>query len=141
MKPRISFKKKRARAKQNIPTASLPDIVFMLLLFFMVTSTLREVEVLVHFRLPEAKAIEKIENKRLVSYVWVGIDGRIQVNDSITKLEEIQNIMHAKKLVLPNIIVSLRIDKNIDMGIVTDIQQELRKASCLKINYSTLLKL
>lgn len=137
----MKFQKKRASTKQNIPTASLPDIVFMLLLFFMVTTTLREVDVLVQFRLPEAKAIEKIENKRLVSYVWVGQDGRIQVNDSITRLEEIQKIMYAKRVALPNVIISLRVDKNSDMGIVTDIQQELRKASCLRINYSAMLKI
>ncbi|MBI1939584.1 MAG: biopolymer transporter ExbD [Ignavibacteriales bacterium] len=137
----MKFQKKRASTKQNIPTASLPDIVFMLLLFFMVTTTLREVDVLVQFRLPEAKAIEKIENKRLVSYVWVGQDSRIQVNDSITKLEEIQKIMYAKRVALPNIIISLRVDKNSDMGAVTDIQQELRKASCLRINYSAMLKI
>jgi biopolymer transport protein ExbD len=137
----MKFEKKRASTKQNIPTASLPDIVFMLLLFFMVTTTLREVDVLVSFRLPEAKAIEKIENKRLVSYVWVGQDGRIQLNDSITQMGDIQKIMYAKRVALPNVIVSLRIDKSSQMGIVTDIQQELRKASCLRINYSTLLKI
>jgi biopolymer transport protein ExbD len=137
----MKFEKKRAATKQSIPTASLPDIVFMLLLFFMVTTTLREVDVLVSFRLPEAKAIEKIENKRLVSYIWVGQDGRIQVNDSLTKLEEVQKVMYAKRVSLPNVIVSLRVDKNSDMGVVTDIQQELRKASCLRINYSTLLKI
>ncbi|MEJ5350127.1 MAG: biopolymer transporter ExbD [Melioribacteraceae bacterium] len=137
----MKFQKKRASVKQQIPTASLPDIVFMLLLFFMVTTTLREVDVLVKFRLPEAKAIEKIENKRLISYIWVGYDGRIQLNDSIVKLEDIQKIMYAKRLALPNVIVSLRIDKNSEMGIVTDIQQELRKASCLRINYSAMLKI
>lgn len=137
----MKFEKKRASTKQNIPTASLPDIVFMLLLFFMVTTTLREVDVLVSFRLPEAKAIEKIENKRLVSYVWVGQDGRIQLNDSITQMADIQKIMYAKRVALPNVIVSLRIDKSSQMGIVTDVQQELRKASCLRINYSTLLKI
>ncbi|NMB83057.1 MAG: biopolymer transporter ExbD [Ignavibacteria bacterium] len=137
----MKFEKKRASTKQNIPTASLPDIVFMLLLFFMVTTTLREVDVLVSFRLPEAKAIEKIENKRLVSYIWVGQDGRIQVNDSLTQLNDIQKIMYAKRVALPNVIVSLRIDKSSQMGVVTDIQQELRKASCLRINYSTLLKI
>lgn len=85
----MKFEKRRASTKQEIPTASMPDIVFMLLLFFMVTTTLREVDVLVDFKLPEAQAIEKIENKRLVSYVWVGNTGRIQVNDSIIKLEEV----------------------------------------------------
>ena len=137
----MTFEKKRATTKQNIPTASLPDIVFMLLLFFMVTTTLREVDVLVNYKLPEAKAIEKIENKRLVSYIWVGNDNRIQVNDSITNLDDLEKIMYEKRVALPNVIVSLRVDKNSDMGIVTDIQQELRKASCLRINYSTLLKL
>lgn len=137
----MKFEKRRATTKQEIPTASMPDIVFMLLLFFMVTTTLREVDVLVDFKLPEAKAIEKIENKRLVSYIWVGNTGRIQVNDSITKLEEIQDIMYKKRQDLPNVIVSMRIDKNQEMGMVTDIQQELRKAYCLRINYSTNIKI
>ncbi|MFO7447444.1 MAG: biopolymer transporter ExbD [Ignavibacteriaceae bacterium] len=137
----MKFEKKRAKASQNIPTSSMPDIVFMLLLFFMVTTTLREVDVLVKFKLPEAKAIEKIENKRLVSYLWVGEDERIQINDSIVLLEEIENIMYTKRQELPNIIVSLRIDKGTNMGLVTDIQQELRKAYCLRINYSSTIKI
>jgi biopolymer transport protein ExbD len=137
----MQFEKRRASTKQEIPTASMPDIVFMLLLFFMVTTTLREVDVLVDFKLPEAQAIEKIENKRLVSYIWVGSNGRIQVNDSIVKLEEVESIMYKKAQVLPNVIVSMRIDKNQEMGLVTDIQQELRKAYCLRINYSTNIKI
>ncbi|OGU62666.1 MAG: biopolymer transporter ExbD [Ignavibacteria bacterium RBG_13_36_8] len=137
----MKFQKKRASTKQAIPTASLPDIVFMLLLFFMVTTTLREHDVMVSFRLPDAKAIEKIENKRLVSYLWVGNDGKMQIDDNIVKINEIQTIMYEKRVSLPNIIISLRIDKNSDMGVVTDIQQELRKASCLRINYSAFYKL
>lgn len=137
----MKFEKRRASTKQEIPTASMPDIVFMLLLFFMVTTTLREVDVHVKFTLPSAKAIEKIENKRLISYIWVGKSGNIQINDSIVKLKEIEPIMNAKRKSLPNVIVSLRIDKNTEMGQVTDIQQELRKASCLRINYSANVKL
>jgi len=137
----MKFEKKRASTKQEIPTASMPDIIFMLLLFFMVTTTLREVEVLVNYSLPEAKAIEKIENKRLISYIWVGRDGRIQINDSLVKMEDIWGIMYNKRQALPNVIVSLRIDKNTDMGFVTDIQQELRKAYCLRINYSANIRI
>ena len=137
----MKFQKWRANTKQEIPTASMPDIVFMLLLFFMVTTTLREVDVLVQYKLPEAKAIEKIENKRLISYIWVGRDNRIQINDSLVKLSDIQTIMYAKRQALPNVIVSLRIDKGTDMGLVTDIQQELRKAYCLRINYSSTIKI
>ncbi len=136
----MKFQKKRANTKQEIPTASMPDIVFMLLLFFMVSTTLREVDVMVQFKLPEAKAIEKIENKRLISYIWVGNDGRIQLNDNIVKIKDIQDIMYKKRVELPNVIVSLRVDKDSNMGIVTDIQQELRKADCRRINYSARLK-
>ncbi|HYX10305.1 MAG TPA: biopolymer transporter ExbD [Bacteroidales bacterium] len=136
----MKFEKKRASAKQDIPTASLPDIVFMLLLFFMVATQLREVDVLVQFTLPQAENIEKIENKRLVSYIWVGRDERIQINDSVVKLNEIQDIMYRRRVELPNVIVSFRVDRNANMGIVTDIQQALRKADARRINYSTLLK-
>lgn len=134
----MKFQKKIAKAKSEIPTTSMPDIVFMLLLFFMVTTTMREHDVKVQFTLPEASAIEKIENKRVVSYIWVGKDGRIQIDDNIVKIDQIQKIMYQKRVDLPNIIVSLRIDKNSKMGVVTDIQQELRKAYCLRINYSAL---
>lgn len=137
----MKFEKKRASTKQEIPTASLPDIVFMLLLFFMVTTTLREVDVLVSFRLPEAEAIEKIENKRLVSYMWVGNDERIQIDDNIVDLDEVQEIMYEKAVALPNIIVSLRVDKNSNMGIINDVQERLRKSSCLRVNYSAMVKL
>lgn len=137
----MKFSKKRAGVKQEIPTASMPDIVFMLLLFFMVTTTLREVDVLVDFKLPEAIAVEKIENKRLISYLWIGKDGRMQINDAIVTLKEVQPIMYGKRQMLPNVIVSLRIDKGIDMGVVTDVQQELRKAYCLRINYSSNIKI
>lgn len=137
----MKFQKRRANTKQEIPTTSMPDIVFMLLMFFMVVTTLREVDVLVQFKLPEAKAIEKIENKRLVSYLWVGKDKRIQIDDSIVKLDEVESIMYGKRQVLPNVIVSLRIDQGVDMGLVMDIQQALRKAYCLRINYSATLKI
>jgi len=136
----MKFEKKRASSKQEIPTSSMPDIVFMLLLFFMVSTTLREVDVFVQFQLPQAEAIEKIENKRLISYIWVGNDGRIQLNDNLVKLDDIKDIMYEKRVELPNVIVSLRIDKGSDMGVVTDIQQELRKADARRINYSSILK-
>ena len=137
----MKFEKKRASVKQEIPTASMPDIIFMLLLFFMVTTTMREVELLVDYRLPDAEALEKIENKRLVSYIWVGRDNRMQIDDSIVKVDDLQPIMYGKRQVIKNIIVSLRVDVGADMGLVTDIQQELRKAYCLRLNYSANVKI
>lgn len=136
----MKFEKKRASTSEEIPTASMPDIIFMLLLFFMVTTTMREVELLVDYKLPEAQALEKIENKRLISYVWIGKGGKIQIDDSIVQVDDVQEIMYKKRQDLPNIIISLRVDVGADMGLVTDIQQELRKAYCLRINYSANIK-
>jgi biopolymer transport protein ExbD len=132
----MKFEKKRSETKQEIPTSSMPDIIFMLLLFFMVATTLREQEIFVKFVLPEAKAVQKIENKRLVSYIWIGDNERIQIDDNIVELKQIQKIMYDKRVTLPGVIVSLRADKNSRMGLVTDIQQSLRKADARRINYS-----
>ena len=137
----MKFEKKRASVKQEIPTASMPDIIFMLLLFFMVTTTMREVELLVEFRLPDAEALEKIEDKRIVSYIWVGKDSRMQIDDSIIKVDDVQRIMYKKREAISKIIVSLRVDIGANMGLVTDIQQELRKAYCLRLNYSANIKI
>lgn len=132
----MKFEKKRSETKQDIPTSSMPDIIFMLLLFFMVATTLREQEIFVNFTLPEAKAVQKIENKRLVSYIWIGDNERIQIDDNIVDIKQIQKIMYDKRVTLPSVIVSLRADKNSRMGLVTDIQQSLRKADARRINYS-----
>ncbi len=137
----MKFKKKQATTKQDIPTASLPDIIFMLLIFFMLTTVLREFDVKVEYTLPDAYMIERIDNKRLISYVWVGRDGRIQIDDNLVQMNDIRPIMYQKRVDQPNLIVSLRIDKFSEMGIITDIQQQLRQADALRINYSTLHKL
>jgi len=137
----MKFKKKQANTKQSIPTASLPDIIFMLLIFFMVTTVLREVDVKVRYSLPAATQTEKIDNKRLLSYIWIGSDERIQIDDSIVPVTAISNIAYQKRINNPNVIMSLRIDKGSRMGVVSDVQQELRKADALRINYSALRKI
>jgi biopolymer transport protein ExbD len=137
----MKFAKKHASAKQTIPTASLPDMIFILLIFFMVTTVLKEFDIKVRFTLPSAKQVEKIDNKRLVSYIWVGYDGRIQIDDNLVLVPDIEPIMAKKRQDNPNVIVSLRIDQSLKMGIVTDIQQQLRKADALRINYSSIQKL
>ncbi|GJQ22042.1 MAG: biopolymer transporter ExbD [Ignavibacterium sp.] len=137
----MKFKKKQASTKQSIPTASLPDIIFMLLIFFMVSTVLREYDIKVQYTLPSATQIEKIDNKRIVSYIWVGRDGRVQIDDNIVLIPEIQSIAAKKRRDVPQVIMSLRIDEGSRMGIVTDIQQQLRKGDALRINYSALQKL
>lgn len=143
------FKKKQAETKQAVPTSAMPDVVFMLLIFFMVTTVLREVELQVQVQYTEAENIEKIEQKRLVSYIYIGPeqlgnnqlgDTKVQIDDTL--IDEIQgsirNIMYDKIMEEPRLIVSLRVDQDSEFGIITDVQQELRHAGTLRINYSTL---
>jgi len=125
----------------------MPDIVFMLLIFFMVTTVLREVTLQVRVELTRAENIEKIEQKRLVSYLYIGPEvigsntygeTKVQIDDAlIDEMTFIRRIMYDKLLEQPKLIVSLRVDRESEMGIVTDVQQELRQAGTLQINYST----
>jgi biopolymer transport protein ExbD len=138
---------KKTKTKQEIPTASMPDIIFMLLIFFMVSTVLRETTVQVRTTLPQAEALEKIEQKRLVSFVYVGprkLEGNrigetaVQIDDAlITEVPNIRTIMYNQLMENPKLIVSLRVDEDSEMGYVTDVQQEFREAGTLRINYST----
>src|SRR5690625_5734411 len=119
----------------------------MLLIFFMVTTVLREQDMLVRTQLPEAEAIEKIEQKRLISYVWIGprrLDGNrlgdtaVQIDDAIIDdIGSIRNIMYSKLLEQPRLIVSLRVDEDELMGFDQDVQNELRQGQYQHITYST----
>lgn len=139
--------KKKAKAKQEVPTSAMPDIVFMLLIFFMVTTVLREVTLQVRVEFTKAENIEKIEQKRLVSYVYIGPrklsgnqlgDSKVQIDDSIVEnVKDIRRLMYDKLVEQPKLIVSLRVDQTSEMGLVTDVKQELRQAGTLRINYSS----
>jgi len=145
--------KKKSNKQPGISTASLPDIVFMLLFFFMVTTVMREVDLLVEVNIPSATEITKLENKALVSYIYIGKpagslrkvlgeEPRIQLNDAFASKEEIIQWVEMEKnrraeAEIPRITWSMKVDSDTKMGVVTDVKQELRKANALKINYSS----
>ena len=139
--------KKKSKAKQDIPTASLPDIIFMLLIFFMVTTVLRETTVQVRTILPKAEALTKIDQKRLVSYLWIGPkklagnaigETAVQIDDAVVEeLGLVRSIMYRKLVEQPKLIISLRVDGASEMGVLMDVQQELREAGTLRVNFST----
>ncbi len=143
--------KKNSKASQEIPTAALPDIIFMLLFFFMVTTVLRETTLLVEQKLPLATQLKKIERKSLVNYIYIGkpknlkefgSEPRVQVNDAFIGTKEVvQFVLTAKDKLdeseREQIIMSMKVDKETKMGIVTDVQQELREANALKVLYNT----
>lgn len=147
------FKKKGSNELPPISTASLPDIVFMLLFFFMVSTTMREVTLKVKVTLPQATELSKLEKKSLVSYIYVGepmpqyvkmygLAPHIQLNDQFANVSDIQDYVIAEREARdeaerPMMITSLKVDENTKMGIVSDIKQELRKSAALHINYSS----
>lgn len=145
--------KKKSNTSQEIPTSALPDIIYMLLFFFMVSTVLRDQELLVKNSLPNATQLTKLEKKSLVSYIFVGKpkdtekyggEPRIQLNDVLVVPEEIPQWVIAEKDKLSEaerdkITVSLKVDRDAKMGIVSDVRQQLREANALKVNYSSTL--
>ena len=128
--------KKKTEINSDIPTASLPDIIFMLLIFFMVTTVLREYSGL-PIDLPKAKRIEKLKSKRHTTHIWTSKDGLISIEDKLYEVEAIKNIMYDKRIEDPQLTVSLKADERARMGLISEIHNQLRKADALKLNYST----
>jgi len=134
----------------GINTASLPDIVFMLLFFFMVTTVMRETELKIKKpELPKADQIKKLEKKSMVRYIYVGKakDGsngdKIQLNDRISSVKDIPDFIYAdnrkhSEEEIGLLTTSIKADKQANVGTITDIKIELRDVGALKINYSTL---
>ena len=148
------FKKNKKGGTPPISTASLPDIVFMLLFFFMVTTVMRETEMLVDNQLPQATEVKKLERKSLVSYIYIGAPrgnnrkvkygtkAKLQLNDAYANVSDIQAFIIAERESraeeeIPLLTTSIKADIDVKMGIVSDVKQELRKAQSYKINYST----
>jgi len=146
------FEKKRGKQSPGISTSSLPDIIFMLLFFFMTVTVMRTGEIKVKIVTPNATELTKLEQKSLVSFIYVGRPQqqyqaemgsapRMQLGDKFSELSDIRFFLEKHKMKLPEnqqakVITSMKIDKDITMGIVSDIKDELRKAGQLKVNYS-----
>ena len=146
------FQKKNGKALPAISTASLPDIIFMLLFFFMVVTVMRDSELKLVVSTPSATELTKLEKKSLVNYLFIGkpkeeyaqIAGtkpRVQLGDKFAELNEIPLFLEKHRINVPEqqrgqITSSLKVDKNVTMGIVSDVKTTLRKANQLKVNYS-----
>ena len=147
------FNKKKSGELPAVNTASLPDIVFMLLFFFMVATVMRDNTLMIENSLPSADQVEKLAKKDLVMYIYAGkpsgryqkqygTESRIQLNDKFADIKDIAPFIAAERAakreeLIPYLITALKVDKEANMGLVGDIKQELRKVNALKINYTT----
>lgn len=146
-----NFKKKKKKGAPGITTASLPDIVFMLLCFFMVVTKMRDTELMVKISVPKAYQLQKLEKKSLVSHIFIGAPikkhakkmgtaPRIQLNDQFATPDAIPEFIAKEKLKVNPVkhrkmTAAMRVDKNVKMGIVTEVKTELRKIDFRKICY------
>jgi len=146
------FTKRISGELPELSTASLPDIVFMLLFFFMVVTVLRDDNLLVKNVLPKADQVEKLKKDRSV-FIYAGkpsaryedkygTEGKIQIGDKYTDVSNIKFAMtEARQTLLPElqdkVMVALKVDEETNTGLVTDIKQELRQLNMLKIIYIT----
>ena len=130
---------KKTQPTKEVSTSSMPDIIFMLLIFFMVTTVMREYDGL-DVIMPRAEKIEKLESKRHTSYIWATKDGLLSVDDRIIGINNLSGIMYNKISKNPKITVSLKSDQKTKMKLITDIHSQLREANALKLSYSALTK-
>ncbi|EAS20346.1 MULTISPECIES: ExbD/TolR family protein [Nonlabens] len=147
------FNKKKSGDLPPVSTASLPDIVFMLLFFFMVATVMRDDEMLVENQLPAANQVEKLEDKNKLVNIYIGKPGVnyqktfgtsdvVQLGDKISRVDDVYNYVNTKRSAMPEnlqdqMMVSLKVDRNAKVGVLTDVKQELRKAQALKITYTS----
>ena len=131
-------------------TSSLPDLIFTILFFFMIVTTMREVTLKVKFVVPAGTELEKLEKKSAVSFIYVGpptdqlraqmgSGTRIQLNDRYAEPREVMDFVAQERTTMPDPasqVMSMKIDQHTQMGIITDIKEVLRKSWALKINYS-----
>ena len=145
------FRKEGKKEVPQVSTSSLPDIVYMLIFFFMITTSMREVELKVKTALPKATEIAKLEKKALVSSIYIGpprdprlgTESRIQLNDQFARPDDIADWVLQEREARseadrPFLTTALKVHKETRMGVVTDVKQELRKVGAFRINYTTL---
>ena len=127
---------RKTQLSSEIPTSSMPDIIFMLLIFFMVTTVLREYSGL-PVNIPKAEKIEKLKGKRHTAHIWVSKEGLVSINDRLFAVQDVAKIMYEKRVSDPQLIVSLKADEEAKIELISSIHEELREADALKLNYST----
>lgn len=147
------FTKKKSGELPPISTASLPDIVFMLLFFFMTVTEMKDSDLMVHNKVPTANQVQKLDKKDPVVYIYAGkplekyqdkfgTNAKIQINDKFADVSEIAPfILQYKDGIREELremfITALKVDADTNMGLVSDIREKLQDVNALKITYIT----
>lgn len=142
------FRKDRKKSIPGVNTSALPDIIFMLLFFFMVATTMKEVDLQVDIKKPVADQAVELEDKDNVDFIYIGFplsqnagtEPRIQLNDQLAPGAGVVGrwkITQTREGKRPfDIVTSLKVHKDVGMRVVSDVKEELREIDAIKINYS-----
>ena len=141
----MQIRRKKHRSVPGLNMASMPDLIFTVLFFFMIVTHMRNETVKVKLQVPQGTEVTKSSNKFSTINIYIGRnnygDTQIQVNDRMCSLEQVGTLVRNFKANLSeesqeNLIINLRADRNTDMGIVNDLKKELRNIGALTIRYS-----
>ena len=143
------------RHKKKVPglnTASLPDLIFTVLFFFMIVTHIRHDAPKVEYRIPQGTELQKLTKKSAATYIYIGkpigqlqkSEGtavKVQMNDKYVTPDEITDyVIDERSRMMPEdsqqMTVNLKADRNADMGTIIDVKQALRRANALRISYS-----
>ena len=139
---------RREHTTKEISTSSLPDIIFLLLVFFMVVTVMKTFDA-PQIDMPYATKVEKLENRRNTTFLWVTKDGFTVLDDiqfpdlnSGENAALFQKKMAYKKQQNPQTIVSLKADSQTKMELISNIHSLLKddKVQAYKVSYSALRK-
>lgn len=142
------FRRHTARKIPGLNMASMPDLIFTVLFFFMIVTHMRSTPVKVEYQMPKGTELTRLTKKSSVTYIYIGKpvgsnDGQfhIQLNDKFADVNSIPGYIEAERGRMSsedahNMTVSIKADKQTDMGTITDVKQALRQAKAHQINYS-----
>ena len=122
-----------------IPTSSMGDIAFLLLVFFMVTVVFTEETGLV-VKLPRAEAGEE-GIRELISNIYINDVGKISIDDMIVRTGDVAAVMSQKVMANPFLIVAFKTDKHTPYGVVSEVMEGLKEANAVKVFFNTDMEL
>lgn len=124
---------KKQGVQSSIPTGSMADIIFLLLIFFMVT-TIFKMEEGLPIRLPRAESGSELERERLL-HVWADRYSRISVNDKLIKVEYINKVITSRFEENPQLVVAFNVDFRTRYSLVSDIMDQLKEANAVNVTF------
>ena len=134
------FRHSASRKMPGLNLASMPDLIFTVLFFFMIVTHMRHDDVRVRYQVPAGTEVQKLQQRTAVINVYVSAS-QIQVNSQPTDINHLASLIEAerKKLSEENaerLTVSLKADRHTPMGVIADVKESLQKSFALRINYS-----